>query len=64
MNRDSLWKAPRTMWALCNYGNVINIFYLRKQAVEAAKKRLSERNFGYENWKDVYEVRKVRVSPE
>jgi hypothetical protein len=60
MNEERLPnKRSEVVWAVYNWGNLVAVHHLRKYALEYAIENCPSDC----QWKDVYEIRRVRVLP-
>ena len=50
---------PQQMWGVYNWGSLVNVCFLRQQAIEYARESLPDE--GKNGWKKYYEIHKVEV---
>jgi hypothetical protein len=58
---DDRWprKCSEIVWAVYNWGLLVNVFHRRKYALKYAVENCPSDS----QWEDLYEIRKVRVRP-
>jgi hypothetical protein len=51
-----------TMFAVCNYGSVWEVFHYRRDALAFAKEKWQENRLpDQRDWKDLWEIRKIEI---